>query len=132
MTQSTVQSLPCNIAYDGNADVGARLIVRGEGMFPRRRTRRIGPGGDSCATRRATHAGDSLETAFRGRRLLGSDAPLPSSVTGVVLETDDGRATVHSTFDRVRVWGHDERPNGDHYVLDSLDVIQALTALHSD
>ena len=28
---SNVQSLPCNIAYDGDADVAARLLVKGQG-----------------------------------------------------------------------------------------------------
>jgi len=103
---ATVQSLPCSIEYDGPAAVGARMIVRGEG--------------------------DALESAFRGRKLRGRDAPLPAGVTGCVLDTTDGDASIRGTFDRVRVWGHDAQPTGDHYVLDSFDTIRALSALHED
>ena len=36
---SNVQSLPCNIAYDGDADVAARLLVKGQGAAPASRAR---------------------------------------------------------------------------------------------
>ena len=79
-----------------------------------------------------TLLGDDLQTAFRGRRLLGRDVPTPPGVVGVVLEECDGAPAVRSTFGSVRVWGHDEAPPSDHYVLESLDVVAALTALHAD
>ena len=123
---SNVQSLPCNIAYDGDADVAARLLVKGQGAAPASRA--------SCArgSKPRTLLGDDLQTAFRGRRLLGRDVPTPPGVVGVVLEEREGAPAVRSTFGGVRVWGHDEAPPSDHYVLESLDVVAALTALHAD
>lgn len=53
-------------------------------------------------------------------------------MTGVVLDTKDGDASIRATFDKVRVWGHDAQPTGDHYVLESYDTIRALSALHED
>ena len=58
--------------------------------------------------------------------------PTPPGVVGVVLEERDGAPAVRSTFGSVQVWGHDEAPPSDHYVLESLDVVAALTALHAD
>ena len=68
-THAHVQSLPCNIKYDGPADVSGRLIVK-------------------------QHADGGLETAFRGRELRGVDAPLRRGTTGLVVHTGDGTARV--------------------------------------
>ena len=125
---SNVQSLPCNIAYEGDADVAARLLVKGQGAAPASRARACARG----SGKPRTLLGDDLQTAFRGRRLLGRDVPTPPGVVGVVLEERDGAPAVRSTFGSVRVWGHDEAPPSDHYVLESLDVVAALTALHAD
>lgn len=127
---ATVQSLPCSIEYDGPAAVGARMIVRGEGARALLKFPCAHP--DMIISAPFETLGDALESAFRGRKLRGRDAPLPAGVTGCVLDTTDGDASIRGTFDRVRVWGHDAQPTGDHYVLDSFDTIRALSALHED
>ena len=76
--------------------------------------------------------GETLESAFRGRKLCGRDVPLPLNVTGVVLDTNEGEARIRGTFNKVRIWSHDEAPTSDHYVLESYDAIHALSALHED
>ena len=105
LAKTTVQHLPCNIAFDGPADVSSRFIARGA---------------------------DGLEAAFRGRKLKGLDVPLPAGTTGVVLDTSAGEARIRQTFDEVRVWGHDEAPAAGHVVLESLETIKALSALHQE
>ena len=77
-THAHVQSLPCNIKYDGPADVSGRLIVK-------------------------QHAGGGLETAFRGRELRGVDAPLRKGTTGLVVDTGDGTARVRGTLSLIHI-----------------------------
>ena len=48
------------------------------------------------------------------------------------VEERDGAPAVRSTFSSVRVWGHDEAPPSDHYVLESLDVVAALNGRFTD
>ena len=105
-THVHVQSLPCNIKYDGPADVSGRLIVK-------------------------QHADGGLETAFRGRELRGVDAPLRKGTTGLVVDTGDGTARVRGTFDRIRVWEYDAPPGPSNSVMDALAKVDALTALHA-
>lgn len=105
-THAHVQSLPCNIKYDGPADVSGRLLVK-------------------------QHADGGLETAFRGRELRGVDAPLRKGTTGLVVDTGDGTARVRGTFDRIRVWEYDAPPGPSNSVMDALAKVDALTALHA-
>ena len=100
-----VQSLPCNLAFDGPADVSGRLQVR--------------------------RGDDGLESAFRGRELRGVDAKLPAGCTGLVVDTSDNTARVRDTFDTIRIWEYDAAPGPAHAVLDALAKVDALTALHS-
>ena len=102
-----MQSLPCDIDHDGHADVSARLVVRDAG-------------------------GGALESAFRGRALRGRDVALPAGVTGLVLDTTGGDARIRQTFENVRVWSRDAAPGADHPVLEALDTVEVLRALHDD
>ncbi|KAJ1450501.1 hypothetical protein M885DRAFT_532277 [Pelagophyceae sp. CCMP2097] len=98
-----VQSLPCTLAHDGAAQVRAHRV-----------------------------AGNADEAAFRGRALKGVDAQLGEGYVGLVLEVQNGGAQAHAKarFDSIRVWHHDASPPADHYILETLQTLQTLDALH--
>ncbi|KAI8911830.1 hypothetical protein EDD86DRAFT_203422 [Gorgonomyces haynaldii] len=95
-----IQHLPCRIHHDGPALVDAYMIV--------------------------DETPSGLETAFRGRKLLGKSIAI---ATNLVEKTSDGYKRVGRS-DSVLVWAHGHLPDETHPIQHAVDWIKYNQVLH--
>jgi ribonuclease H2 subunit C len=131
-----VHHLPCQIKYDGPADVA--------GFF------RVEPLARGAAAHR--EAGETLVSTFRGRRLLGQEVPLPAGCDGLVLvprsgllgrkrargeaEADESEAAeeeweCQAVFESISFWNYDRAPAETDEARRWLDWLSVADAIHS-
>jgi hypothetical protein len=91
---SVIHLLPCNIHHDGPAPI--------QNYF---QTRQISK--DQSSNK------EYFVANFRGRRIEGLAVQLPENTVGCVVHTNrtDKQIEVHSTFDHLTVWEHDQIPS---------------------
>ena len=106
---STVQSLPFNTDFDGNAPV--RSFFRSE----------LAPSGE-------------LTSHFRGRELKGAIVPVPENMVGVVVRKDSSTGYISADlFKEITVWEHDLAPDATCQKLnDLLEFVQISKCVHDD
>jgi hypothetical protein len=128
--------LPCQVKYDGPADVAAFFRV------------------EPLARGAARHeAGAPLVSTFRGRRLLGQEVPLPAGCDGLVLvpregllgrkrargegEADESEFAeeewdCQAVFESISYWNYDRAPAETDEARRWLDWLSVADAIHSD
>jgi hypothetical protein len=83
LLKSTIHLLPCKISHNGEANVSSYFYYQRK-------------------------SDDLLETSFRGRPLNGVNIELPNDKIGLIIDTNDNKQEVTSTFDKIYSWHLDD------------------------
>ena len=106
--KSILHKLPCDVKYDGPAEVNQMFCISEDGT-----------------------------ASFRGRRLHSKHCDVPEGYTGVMLKSDNANAltdtndsifSVASTFEAVTAWGWDSKPSPMNFE----KLLRLQNALHKD
>jgi ribonuclease H2 subunit C len=87
--ESNLHYLPCGIKFDGPVPVESyfKPIL-------------------------SSSAPNTLESSFRGRKLIGKEVILPNNVTGITVQTNSSsQLDITGVFSNVVVWEHDKKPS---------------------
>ena len=115
------------IEYTGPAKVGAYFKVFELGQMESQAPCKLQPG--------------QLESAFRGRKLIGKVVSLPSGYSGAVLqdtkegsigETEDRRWLQKRRFEKLTYWQQDDAPQEDEPFIKCMRIVDLAEVLHGD